>query len=293
MNDVNKVYQKVSDLLMDNEKISNYKNPRKGFLYFILVELFQEAPDSSNEATAEQTNKVCNKLGIGRKSSLDKDYEKVINIIDFNDESSSEANDSMFKKLNKKFFKNLDPQSNAQGIVPIEEENKRKMEFIIFVVCCILVGFCVCLRYIERKEEEFSRRHPPQPQPTQQSSETRPIFFNLYLIVPASEAIRFYDQREIKVSDLKYLIDVSSYFFCEKAVNENNKKLSLDLSGEPIRENSYREVYVKVEIYNDKNILNAKTRYTLKENLENAYECKIEGMACLKSLSGLESFVRI
>jgi len=285
INNLQDTHKEVLDFLIQDAKILHIK---KGFFYHVILELFEEDRIFSESEIQTKTKRVCEYFSIEKSTSIDQDYKKALEIIERNEES-------LPKKLIRKIKNQV--RENAQGKIPEDNDSiqeKEKMELIIFVAC-ILVGLYFCLYYIEKKRGFFERQIS-QPlvvtsrvvTPTETS---RPLSVKLCLVVPAHETIRFSCGTKIEAAKLKQLIDVSSYFFCNTIIDNN--KLSLETPSGPIAENSHREMYIKIDITDGKDMIGAKTRYSLKENLEDTARCIIEEIAYLKSLSGLESFVRI
>ncbi|MDB9501686.1 hypothetical protein PN441_01280 [Spirulina major CS-329] len=273
--------------MMQDTKIINVK---QGFFYHVILELFEEDSTFSESKIEVKTGYVCEHAGIEKDTSINQDYKKALEIIESDEESL--ANE---EPLAKKLFKKLKTQvhENIQGKIPgdndsIQEQEKMKL---IIIVACTLVGLYFCLYYIQKKKRRSFEPHGFQPSVVTPTQIFRPISVKLYLIVPAHETIRFSSGTKIEAAKLKQLIDASSYFFCNTIIDNN--KLSLETPSGPIAENSYREMYIKIDITDGKDMIGAKTRYSLKENLKDTARCIIEEIAYLKSLSGLENFVRV
>ncbi|MDB9481654.1 hypothetical protein PN476_03380 [Dolichospermum circinale CS-537/05] len=80
------------------------------------------------------------------------------------------------------------------------------------------------------------------------------------------------------------------YFLC---TTDANSTVKLNTTDDAPLSDSKREVYIKININDGQNVINKKTRYSLKENLSENVQGYIEELKCLMDLSGLEKFNRI
>jgi len=315
---MNDLCKQVLEILKEEEKVLFDLN--QGFFYKIILTLFCEnfdfEKDEDSDFLKEKSERIeiveakINNLyvhfGIEKDQSINEDYKKALEIykkalgiIEDGDESS--LNRGRIPKI----FSNVSQgiadilRDNAQGIVPGDDSSTKeeKMELIIVVASILVVGTYFCIRYIEYIEKKKERSRSLSSLTHQAPQEERPLGVYLCLVVPANETMGLFDKDSIQVSELKKLIDVSSYFLCDKIEvirkNEPLLKKMPKMPEEPITQDSHREFYVKVFINDGKDMIGAKTRYSLKENLKDTARCIIEEIAYLKSLSGLESFVRI
>ena len=165
------------------------------------------------------------------------------------------------------------------------------MEWIFVAASFTFVGLFYYKQTRDKKEQEKIKPTiaPTQEQPIYQ----RPIPAGLCLIVPASIVSNFLNSSNLKVEDVKYLIDNASYFICTTVkVAESNDEY-LKTTDETIPPDSRRDVYIRITINDGHNMIAQTMRYYLKNNLPIQAYCKVEKIACLKNPSGLEKFNRI
>ncbi len=119
---------------------------------------------------------------------------------------------------------------------------------------------------------------------------------NLSLLVPASLVRNVEKDKNIEVSDIEELIDNSLYFLCTNPGEIKTIEQSLELSKEDITAVSdEREVYIRIQIDDKKEMLSQRVPYILKRNLPPNGKGIVEKLDCLKylSTSGLEKFNRL
>ncbi|MFN6199186.1 MAG: hypothetical protein ACK4YS_11405 [Aphanizomenon sp.] len=215
----------------------------------------------------EKTRKICDYFGI--KSDANKDEDKKI-INDLLDGILKNSPINIIAKL------------INQGV---------DMEWIFVAASFTFVGLFYYKQTRDKKEQEKIKPTiaPTQEQPIYQ----RPIPAGLCLIVPASIVSNFLNSSNLKVEDVKYLIDNASYFICTTVkVAESNDEY-LKTTDETIPPDSRRDVYIRITINDGHNMIAQTMRYYLKNNLPIQAYCKVEKIACLKNPSGLEKFNRI
>ncbi|MFO0051678.1 MAG: hypothetical protein ACK53Q_01900, partial [Dolichospermum sp.] len=116
---------------------------------------------------------------------------------------------------------------------------------------------------------------------------------DLCLVVPASIASNFINRSNLKVDELIYLIDNASYFLCTIVKVADSNEQNLEITDDNISSDSIREVYIRININDGRNMINQDVRFSLKNNLPIQANCTVKKLACLGNLSGLEKFNRI
>ncbi|MHC5774678.1 hypothetical protein [Nostoc sp.] len=238
----------------------------KGLLYktIQIIVCEEQSPEQ------EKTRKICDFFGI--KSYADKDEDKKIidNLLD-----------TIF--INIQILK-----------VPVRLVKKFQggnMEWIFVAASFTFVGLFLHKQTLDKKQQEKIK-------PSVQEIKEQPIFSppipaDLCLVVPASIASKFINCSNLSVDELTYLIDSASYFLCThvKAADSNEKLL--ETTDEHIPPDSKREVYIRINIDDGRNLIDKKIPYFLKTNLPINGQCIVKQLACLKNLSGLEKFNRV
>jgi hypothetical protein len=266
----------------------------QGFERGLLYKTIQIILKEEESPTQEKTLEICNRLGITAYADESDDNEII-----------SEVRQRFFPHL--PLLDLLDPISNDQisnalamtnelidfSIKHINQifNKEDKMKWIV-ITACILVGVSCCIQYLNKTKKKETNKSQPKKR-SQISPPPRSIPVDLCLVVPASIAINFRNNQDLRVNEIKYLIDNASYLLCTEA-NSNEQKL--ELTNEDIATVSeQREVYIRIGIDNGREIIGEKVPYTLKGNLPSNGEGIVEELACLKylSVSGLEKFNRI
>lgn len=186
----------------------------------------------------------------------------------------------------------------VQGILPKGEDKKMEELKWIVIVACTVVGVTVCIQYLKKQSNKNSFSKKKQVNRTTQdlqpyNSLPPPIPATLCLIVPANIVGNLSNGSSIDIDSLSALIDSASYFVCTTESDADSKERQLAMTNENIPTDSNREVYVRIKIRYGNNLIGKKIRYAVQTNLPTNGNVIVEKIACLRSLTGLESFSRI
>ena len=243
------------------EKLYNQiKNKDEGILYQIIHILVDP----------KRANEICNAKGIKNNASLDDDLE--IN--------QSNKLHILISKVGKIFTTDIKdiPKSIERNV----HSNTAKFEDIV-AIACRLVGETTCREYLNKSKNLNTNIRQISPS-------------SLCLVVPALVVRNVRENDLINTSGVEKLIDNSLYFLCTSPEDANGIQQSLELTDEDITiVSEQREIYVKININDGKEIIGKKVPYSLKRNLPSNGKLMVEKLACLKylSVSGLENFNRV
>ena len=213
----------------------------------------------------EKTSKICDYFGIKPSANKDEDKKIINNLLD-GILKNTPINNVIAKAIN-------------QG---------GNMEWIFVAAAFTFVG----LFFYKQTHDPSNPKpitEPVRPQPIPQ----RPIPADLCLVVPASIASNFINRSNLKVDELIYLIDNASYFLCTSVKVADANEQNLEITDDNISSDSIREVYIRININDGRNMINQDVRFSLKNNLPIQADCTVKKLACLGNLSGLEKFNRI
>ena len=183
------------------------------------------------------------------------------------------------------------PIVNGSAKLAIINFKGENMEWIFVTAAFTFVGLFYYKQIRDKKEQEKIK---PTITATQgQSIPKTPIPADLCLIVPASIVSNFIDSSNLKVEDVKHLIDHASYFLCTTVKVADSNEEYLKITNETIPPDSRRDVYIRININDGRNMIDQTMRYYLKDNLPIQAECTVKKIACLKNPSGLEKFNRV
>jgi hypothetical protein len=217
----------------------------------------------------EETKKICDYFGIKPYANKDED-KKIINDLLDGILKNTPINNVIAKAIN-------------QG---------GNMEWIFVAAAFTFVGLFYYKQTLDKKEQEKIK---PTIAPGTQEKPTFPLLIpaDLCLVVPASIASNFINRSNLKVDELIYLIDNASYFLCTSVKVADANEQNLEITDDNISSDSIREVYIRININDGRNMINQDVRYSLRNNLPIQADCTVKKLACLGNLSGLEKFNRI
>ena len=258
----------------------------RGLLYKIIQIILGE----EHSPTQEKTQAVCQPLGIKKSSYRQEDYKIIADLID-----------SVF--IERQALAQLKPVKgivNTLGISNLSlnvnqhfNDEEEKMRWFV-IAACILVGVVACLQYLgylkKRKAAQQQKIEKPAPPPPQPSP---PIPAALSLVVPAKIVSEIKIGSTLSADNIEYLIDNASYFLSTRLKIAQSNEEQLELTDEYISPDSQREVYLRVDINNGRDLIDKNIPYLLKSNLPAKAEFVVQQLACLKNLSGLEKFNRV
>lgn len=278
-NNLNTIYDQVYEKL--KVRYNNLFKDERGKFYNIIREIL-------GESDPKVTQIICDAVNIKSKSYPRDDFKIVEELLSevFTERQVTSNIVPQLKKLTNQVIVGLN-NSNAED----------SMKWLV-VAACMLVGVYACLQYLEgRKKQDQRRRSQPQPStPPETKPTSMPIPAGLCLVVPASSISSFQTGECLDGQSLTRLINSASYFLCKRLTEAKNLERSLEVTTEAIKDipvDSPREVYVRVKIDNGKEMIDKTTRYEIKENIQDSEQYEIETIECLRTLSGLESFIRI
>jgi hypothetical protein len=266
------------------EVISKIKYLRTGILYqTIQIILLENGQNQNTDQGKTQT--ICCHLGIKPDASEDEDSIVVSNV-------RKQFSYSMF---------GTDSELEIVKIVNsrINSNERKKMEELkwIVVVACTVVGAYYCIEYLKKQKQKnsvFKKGQVNRNSEDLQYNAPRPLIpAVLCLIVPSNIVSSLTNGSPINIDGLSYLIDSASYFICTTKNDADLKESELTVTNEGISADTNREVYIRVEIGDGRNLIDKKITYILKSNLPLGETFIVEKIACLRSLAGLESFNRV
>jgi hypothetical protein len=273
-----KVFEKIKPKIKDLKKGILYKS-----IQIILLE------DNPNVEQVE-TLVICNRFDIRPNAYRNEDIIFVHNIREIFSYTISESD------IEREVLKKI--KTATEKILNYESGDKKmeELKWIVFGACAVL-GAYFCIQYLEGQNKKNSISKMEQvnrkSEDLQYTAPRSPISAALCLIVPANTVISLSNGVSINVNDLSYLIDSASYFVCATTDDANLIEQQLTMTSETISPNSNREVYIRIKISDCENLIDKKITYILKTNLPVNVDFIVEKIACLRSLSGLESFNRI
>lgn len=252
----------------------------RGLLYKVIQIILEEEQSQSQE----KTQAICKKLSIKPSSNRDDDYKIVANLIEtvFIDR---QAFIRFIPAPGKDVISNFSIKVN-QSFIADEEEN---MKWVV-IAACTLVGVYFCLQYLRStqqkkaiQEQKTELIKPPLP----------PIPAALCLIVPAKVASSLRVNTSLRSTEVEDFINNASYFLSTSPKTATSNEQKLNLTDEYISSESQREVYLRIDTPDGRELIDKKIIYGLKNNLSPNAQFVVKQVACLKSLSGLEVFNRV
>lgn len=218
----------------------------------------------------EKTRKICDYFGIKPHANKDEDKKIIDDLLD------AIFRNIQILKVPAKWVKNF------QG---------GNMEWIFVAAAFTFVGLFFYKQTLDKKEQDKIK--PAVQEIKEQPIFSPPIPADLCLVIPASIASNFINRSNLKVDELTYLIDNASYFLCTTVKVADSNEQYLKITPESIPLDSRREVYLRININDGRNLIDKKIPYYLKTNLPLQAQCIVKQLACLENLSGLEKFNRI
>jgi hypothetical protein len=216
----------------------------------------------------EKTSKICDYFGIKPSANKDEDKKIINNLLD-GILKNTPINNVIAKAIN-------------QG---------GNMEWIFVAAAFTFVGLFLYKQTLDKKEQGKIK---PAVQEIKNQPTSQPLIpADICLVVPASIASNFINCLNLKVDDLRNLIDNASYFLCTSVKVADSNEQNLEITDENISPDSIREVYIRININDGRNMINQDVRYSLRNNLPIQANCTVKKLACLGNLSGLEKFNRI
>ena len=253
------------------DRIFNNVYPKiNGIKTGLLYKTIQIIVDEEQSLTKTETSKICACFGIEPNANKEEDKKNIDGLLD-------------------EILINPIVRGSAKLTISgfIKGDN---MEWIFVAAAFTFVGLFYYKQIRDKKEQEKIK--PTITATQEQPIYQRPIPADLCLIVPASIVSNFINSSNLKVEDVKHLIDNASYFLCTTVKVADSNEQYLKLTNDDISPDSRREVYIRININDGPNMIDQNMRYYLKDNLPIQAYCTVEKIACLKNLSGLEKFNR-
>ncbi|HEY9631577.1 MAG TPA: hypothetical protein V6C84_30160 [Coleofasciculaceae cyanobacterium] len=251
------------------------------------IQIILGEEDSDVQGNSQE---ICEQFGITSSADENSDFEILakVNEIFIDRFPSPEGMNSnpIFSQV-KSFV-----TSGSTRISQLFSSKEKKMEWII-LAACTLIGLYYSRKWLQNAQPnrllggERVRQQPTLPPP---------IPAALCLIVPAYVVSKLYKDSNLEVGELIELIDNTSYFLCTNPKEATlNEESLLELTNEDILPDtdSQREVYLRVDINDGRDLIGKKIPYILKTNLPANAQFIIKKRNCLKDLSGLEKFNRV
>ncbi len=247
---------------------------KKGILYKTIQIIVNE----EQSQLQIETIKICNLFGI-RPSADKEDDRKII--------------DDLLDEILKKSIAKEPARMAISGFLKGDNMffKGENMEWIFVAAAFTFVGLFYYKQIRDKKDQEKIK--PTITATQEQPIYQRPIPADLCLVVPASIASNFINRSNLKVDELIYLIDNASYFLCTSVKVADANEQNLEITDDNISSDSIREVYIRININDGRNMINQDVRFSLKNNLPIQADCTVKKLACLGNLSGLEKFNRI
>lgn len=272
------IYSRVLTRVLETTHIKGLK---KGVLYSAIAVILKE----ENLEDQERTKAICEYLSIRESASIDDDYNLVvsslINMLSIEPDNHGSGNP--FVNMFSNVFKEIDKNNK-------NEDDKMKW---IIIGACVIAGFLACVQYL------MSKRSPIPLSEDQRLFENNPlpptpvIPVALCLVVTASEIDNLYAQ-QLSQDGLFHLIDSASYFLCTDIQRANeHEKLMETIPIQEVNSGSKQDIYIRVFIGDGYRLKDTRIRYKIKDNLPVQESYKIEKIACLGSLSGIEKLIRV
>ena len=242
----------------------------KGIERGLLYKTIQMIVCEEQTLEQEKTRKICDYFGIKPFANKDEDQKIIDNLLDA-------------------IFINIQILKVPAKLVKNFQGGNR--EWIFVAAAFTFVGLFFYKQTLDKKEQ--NKIKPSVQEIKEQPIFSPPIPADLCLIVPASIATNFISRSNLKIDELTYLIDNASYFLCTTVKVADSNEQYLKITDESIQLDSRREVYIRININDGRNLIDKKIPYYLKTNLPLQAQCTVKQLACLENLSGLEKFNRI
>ena len=257
------------------EIIKEVKFLENGLLYNTIRKILLE--DDANE---QITIEICRESGISPNAYIAEDYRVAYDVmVKFSD---LEFEDAPLK----------DQVRSRSKMYPSNVTKRTKMEELklIVLVGCTLVGGYFCIQYLKERENKKKRNRSPQNYTTENFRRPLPLISAaLCLIIPANIVGGLTNGSSINIDDLSYLIDNASDFICAMKSEVDSIEQQMTMT-EKIPLDSIREVYIRINLADGKNLIGKKILYMIKTNLPIDTNFSVEKVACLQNLNGLKFF---
>lgn len=228
-----------------------------------------------------QAEELCQEYGIKKNASLDEDLDlsdDIMYTVSVNKQKPVKEN--WFVKAGGETVKNF-----SRPFRKLLDNHKDKMEFIV-VAAVFLIGAYFSQKLLSKPPTQniltqgiTSPALPSQPIPTA-----------ICLAVPASVVYGLTLGKTINKEKMIELIEAAPEFLCIKA-EEANRQI-IDTINQEISPDSQLKFYIRIDIPDGQNIINAKTKYVIKRDILHT-EGKIIQLGRLRDASILKTFNRI
>jgi len=264
------------------EIIEEIKPLEKGILYNTIRKILLE-DDANEQITREICCKSDNTLSISPNASIEEDYKIAYDVmVMFSDIEFEEGTPGkgIMRSLSKMYPSNIDKRNDNHM-----EEIK-----LIVLVGCTLVGGYFCIQYLKERQNKKKRNRSPQNYTTENFRRPLPpVPAALCLIIPANIVGELTNGSNINIDYLSYLVDNASDFVCATKSEVDSIEQQMTMT-EKIPLDSIREVYIRINLADGRNLIGKKILYMIKTNLQIDTDFFVEKVACLQNLNGLKFF---
>lgn len=289
--DLKNIYDKVFEEIMVNPQIQGLE---KGLLYKIIQTILIEEDFNSNQ---EKTRAICTPLNI-KPSAPKKDDKKIIaDLVDvmFVEIQALAGIQKVIEVLKNKVIevlKNLDISRKSVSVDQKITNEEANMKWFV-ITACTLVGVYFCIKYLEKTQQQKEKKKQSSRENPVSSPPSRPIRAALCFVVPAKTVYGLQAGSILTKENVLQIAENIFYFNCTTVNEAKLNEEQLILTDDEIKPDSQREVYIKIETDNGRDLISAETAFTLKRNLPTDSQFVVTRLVCLKNLSGLEVFTRI
>jgi hypothetical protein len=176
-----------------------------------------------------------------------------------------------------------------------DKNGDKKMEELkwIVIAACTVVGAYFCIQYLKEQENKKNKNQLVKNY-TREELETTSrqrllVPAALCLIVPANIVGELTNGSSINIDDLSYLIDSASDFICAAKADADSIEQQMSMT-DKIPSDSIREVYIRINLADGRNLIGKKILYMIKTNLPIDTDFFVKKVACLQNLNGLKFF---
>jgi hypothetical protein len=256
------------------DRIFNNVYPKiNGVKTGLLYKTIQIIVDEDQSLTKTETSKICACFGIEPNANKEEDKKNIDGLLD-------------------EILINPIVRGSAKLTISgfIKGDN---MEWIFVAAAFTFVGLFFYKETRDKKQQQKINPNIAIEETKEKPILQPPIPADLCLIVRASIASNFINRSNLRIEEVTYLIDNAYYFLCTTFKVAESNEQNLEITDDTISPDSRREVYIRININDGRNMIDKKIPYYLKTNLPLQAQCTVKKIACLDNLSGLEKFNRI
>lgn len=280
--DLKDIYDEVFKEIMVDPQMSGLE---RGLLYKIIQIILREEQSD----TQEKTLTICEPLGITAHAFKKDDNKIIANVVDaIFMERQALAGMPMVKE----FLEKIDISGKSISVNQTFTNEEANMKWFVITACAV-VGVYFCIKYLEETREQKEKKKQSSDKNTVPSTSSVPIPAALCFVVPAKTVYGLQAGSMLIKKDVVQIAENASYFNCTTLKKAERNEEQLVSTNDEIKSDSQREVYIRIETDNGRDLISAETAYRLKRNLLTDSQFIVKRLVCLKNLSGLEVFTRI